>query len=452
MTDKPSAPDPDRAASPEPPLTHDPDKSFAIVGVGSSAGGLEALIQLCEALPPDTGMAFVFVQHLDPKHESKLDSILAKSAAMPVHEATHGMKVEPNNIYVIPPNSTMTVVKSVLQLAPRGELQLHHLPVDSFFKSLAEDRQSGAIGVVLSGTGSDGTLGLEDIKAAGGITFAQDEQSAKYSGMPLSATRSGCVDVVLPPAEIAHELSRIAQHPYVMAPPADEHAAALVADEANFRKILALLRSSYGVDFTSYRDTTIRRRMMRRMVLNVKEDMADYAQSLEKNRTELDALYHDILINVTSFFREPETFEALKTTVFPEMLKGKSQGSPLRIWAPGCSTGQEAYSLAIALTEFLDEKIDRPSIQIFATDLSDQVSLQKARDGLYPENITGEVSPERLRRFFTKEDGKYRVNKTIRDMCLFAKQNVAADPPFSRVDLISCRNLLIYLSPSFRSA
>jgi two-component system CheB/CheR fusion protein len=440
----PAPEEPGRAPGPAVPAR----QGFAVVGIGASAGGLEAVTQLLEALPTDTGMAFVLVQHLDPKHESKLDTILAKSTGMPVHEAGHGMKVEPNNIYIIPPNTTMTIADGTLQLTARGEMAGRHLPVDSFFKSLAQDRQTGAIGVVLSGTGSDGTLGLEDIKAADGITFAQDEESAKYPGMPLSALRSGCVDVTLSPVEIARELARVGQHPYVTMPAAAEIAPS--TEDASFRRILALLRASFGVDFSAYRDKTIRRRIMRRMVLNVKEDLAEYAQQLERNRAELEALYHDLLINVTSFFREPETFEALKQTVFPEILKAKTPGAPIRIWSPGVAAGQEAYSLAMALIEFFDDKDPAPPIQIFATDLSDTMALQKARDGLYPDSIAGEVTPERLRRFFAKEDGKYRINKAIRDMCLFAKQNVAADPPFSRLDLVSCRNLLIYLSPQLQ--
>ncbi len=352
------------------------DAAFPVVGIGASAGGLEAVTQLLEALPSNTGMAFVLVQHLDPKHESKLDSILAKATPMPVREATNGTALETDRLYIIPPNATMKIADGMLHLEPRGEGGLHHLPVDAFFRSLAEDRQSGAIGVVLSGTGSDGTLGLEDLKAAGGITFAQNEESAKYAGMPMSAVRSGCVDLVLPPAEIARELARIGQHPYVTTAASAADGAQPEGDEASFRRILSLLRATFGVDFAHYRDTTIRRRMMRRMVLNVKEDLADYALVLEKDRAELDALYHDMLINVTSFFREPATFEALKQSVFPEIVKGKSTEAPVRIWVPGCSTGQEAYSMAMALTEFLDDKPVAPPIQIFATDLSDMVALQ----------------------------------------------------------------------------
>ncbi|HEY2969178.1 MAG TPA: chemotaxis protein CheB [Casimicrobiaceae bacterium] len=445
----PSEPEEKAGTADTPESAANPPQSaaFAVVGIGASAGGLEAASQLLAHLPDDTGMAFVFIQHLDPKHESNLERILAKATPIPVQEATHGLAVQPNHVYLIPRNTTMTIAGGLLQLKPRGEGRGPHLPVDAFFKSLAADRQTAAIGVILSGTGSDGTLGVEDIKAAGGITFAQDEESAKYAGMPQSAVRSGCIDVVLPPEAIARELARVGQHPYVTAATVAADAMLPVTEEASFRNILKLLRASFGVDFSGYRDTTIRRRIMRRMVLHIKEDLADYARHLEKDGSELEALYQDILINVTSFFREPETFEALKKRVFPEILKNKPADAPIRIWVPGCSTGQEAYSLAMALLEFLDDASVKPAINVFATDLSDTFSLQKARDGIYPENIEAEVTPERLQRFFTRQDSKYRVNKAIREMCLFAKQNVAADPPFSRVDLISCRNLLIYLAP-----
>jgi PAS domain S-box-containing protein len=420
---------------------------FPVVGVGASAGGLEAFTQLLSALPDDTGMGFVLVQHLDPKHQSSLSELLAKVTPMPVVEAVQGLAVRPDEIYVIPPNTTLTIADGVLRLTPRGEARGLHLPIDQFFKSLAADRETGAIGVILSGTGTDGTLGLEEIKAAGGITFAQSEHSAKYADMPQSAIRSGCVDVVLSPEEIARELARIGQDPYVARGQAEDHGLAAAPAEAHFKTILALLHSSFGVDFNAYRDTTIKRRITRRMVLHTHENLPAYARHLEGDRAELDALYQDILINVTSFFREAESFEALKQSVFPQILDGKSPLTPIRIWSPGCSTGQEAYSLAMVLLEFLEEKAVRPAIQIFASDLSDRVSLQKAREGVYPENILAQVSPERLRRFFTKEDGKYRVNRAIRDLCVFAKHNVITDPPFSRLDLISCRNLLIYLAP-----
>ncbi|MGH8480080.1 MAG: chemotaxis protein CheB [Gammaproteobacteria bacterium] len=419
---------------------------FPVVGIGASAGGLEAFSQFLAHLPDDTGMGFVLVQHLDPRHESKLGDLLAKSTRMPVEEAAHDVAVRPDHVYIIPPNTTLSIAAGVLRLEPRGEARGPHLPIDHFFKTLAEDRQTGAIGVILSGTGTDGTLGLEEIKAAGGITFAQDEQTAKHAGMPLSALRSGCIDRVLSPAEIARELARIGRHPY-LAPAETEARAPEAAAKANhFKNILALLRSAFNVDFSAYRDTTVKRRIMRRMVLHAKESPADYAKHLERDRVELDALYQDILINVTSFFREPETFEALKTRIFPEIIEGREPNTPIRVWVPGCSTGQEAYSLAIALSEFLEDKPVRPAIQIFATDLSD-TALSKAREGIYPENIEAEVAPERLRHFFSKEDSRYRVSKTLREMVVFARQNVASDPPFSHLDLISCRNLLIYLAP-----
>lgn len=428
-----------------------PTGSFPIVGVGASAGGLEAFTQLLQALPRHSGMAFVLVQHLDPRHESKLADLLAKSTSMPVLEAADGLVVKPDHVYVIAPDTALELAgDGTLHTEARGEKPGPHLPIDHFFRSLAKRRISGAIGVVLSGTGTDGAMGLEEIKAAGGIAFAQDEASAKFAGMPLAALHSGCVDLALPPARIAAELTRIGRHPYLFAPLEEGHGGEPEQDDVeHFRSVLALLRAASGVDFSAYRDTTIRRRIVRRMLLQG-GSLSGYAERLENDRAELDALYQDLLINVTRFFREPEVFEALKQRVFPEILAAKQGNAPIRIWVPGCSTGQEAYSLGIALLEFLDDKPVHPSIQIFATDLSEAVSLQRARAGLYPGSIEAEVSPERLRRFFQQEDSHYRISKTLRDMVVFARQNVAADPPFSRVDLVSCRNLLIYLSPALQ--
>ncbi len=417
---------------------------FPVVGIGASAGGLEAFSQLLGHLPVDTGMAFVLVQHLDPKHASKLSDLLAKYTTMPVVEVTQDLAVEADHVYVIPPNFTLTFIRGTLHLEPRDGHGPH--VIDYFFKSLATDRQAGAIGVVLSGTGTDGTLGLQEIKASGGITFAQDEQSAKFAGMPQSASKSGCIDRILPPEKISEELARIGKNPYVASLSTTDPQATR-GQTNDFARILALLRSTFGVDFSAYRDTTINRRILRRMVLHTRDSLAAYARLLEQDRAELGALYQDILINVTSFFRDPETFEAIKTQAFPQMLKDKPLDAPIRIWVPGCSTGQEAYSLAMILLEFLGEQTYRRTIQIFATDLSDTFALVKAREGCYPESIEAEVSPERLQRFFSKEDGVYRVHKDLRKMVVFAKQNVATDPPFSHLDLISCRNLLIYLSP-----
>jgi two-component system CheB/CheR fusion protein len=342
----------------------------------------------------------------------------------------------------------MAIVEGLLHITPRPR-DAGRPPARRFAVPLAGRRPADPghrRGPLRSG--SDGTLGLCEIKAVGGITFAQDEQSAKHIGMPRSAVASGCVDFVLPPEELARRLAEIGGHPYLAPTPpsAEEFAEA----EDQYRKILAAVRSATGVDFSLYRDTTIRRRIMRRMALHGYQLLVDYAGSLDTDRGEVDALYGDLLINVTSFFRDPPMFEALKSVVFPEVIKNRPASAPFRIWVPGCSTGQEAYSLAMALWEFFDDRTIRPPVQIFATDLSDQATLEKARAGLYPESIEAEVSPERMQRFFKRDDHLFRIDKTIRDCCVFARQNVAADPPFSHVDLISCRNVLIYMATTLQ--
>ena len=439
-------------------------KSFPIVGVGASAGGLEAFTQLLQHLPVDTGMAFVLVQHLDPDHESALTEILARATAMPVREVTDKLAVEPNHVYVIPPDKRLSMARGQLRLEPREQTAGAQRSIDSFLESLAQDRQEQAIGVILSGTASDGTLGLEAIKAEGGITFAQDE-SAKYDSMPRSAVAAGCVDFVLSPEGIARELARIARHPHVSGarahrgrkPRGDGESSEAAPAKGGrtveldgglrmhaLRKILLLLRNHCGVDFSLYKPSTIQRRITRRMVLNKCETLEAYAGFLRGNEKELDALYSDLLINVTSFFRNPEAFEALKREVFPKLLQQRRPEEPVRVWVPGCSTGQEAYSLAMAYLEFCENSSRAPKLQIFATDLNEAL-LEKARHGLYPKSLVQDVSPERLRRFFVEEEGGYRVSKGLRERCVFARQNLLSDPPFSRLDLISCRNLLIYI-------
>ncbi|MDQ3254264.1 MAG: hypothetical protein M3R15_10230, partial [Acidobacteriota bacterium] len=430
---------------------------FPVVGIGASAGGLEAFTQLLKHLPPDTGMAFVLIQHLNPNHASLLTELLSRITTMPVSEVTEGTRVEPDHVYVIPPNTNMAIVGSVLQLQSRRQTSGQHLPIDFFLRSLAEDRSSRAIGVILSGTASDGTLGIEAIKVEGGIAFAQDPKSAKYDSMPQSAVDSGCVDFVLTPENIAQEIARISRHPYVasgavvvaeVAPPVVRVVEAEVQPEGadSFDQIMLLLQKSTGVDFSLYKSNTLHRRIMRRVVLNKLEGVEDYARYLGENAAEVTNLYQDILINVTKFFRHPETFVVLKEKIFPRLIEQRTSDEPLRIWVLGCSTGEEAYSIAIAFTEFAGEQTDHLPIQIFATDLN-ETGIVKARVGLYPKNITHDVSPERLRRFFTEADGGYQISKPLRDMCVFARQNVIADPPFSKMDLISCRNLLIYLDP-----
>jgi two-component system CheB/CheR fusion protein len=436
---------------------------FPIVGVGASAGGLEAFTHLLQNLPTNTGMGFVLVQHLDPDHDSALTQLLSKATSLPVHEVTNNLRVQPNHVYIIPPNTCMSIARGVLKLRAREEQgRTPHHSIDFFLESLAQDQHERAIGIILSGTASDGTLGLEAIKAEDGITFAQDE-SAKYDSMPRSAVAAGCVDFVLSPENIARELARIAKHQHAgirtqnARAPRGESTSRL-RDEASrraasspehqFNKILLLLRNRCGVDFSLYKSTTIHRRVNRRMLLNKLPTLAAYARFLRGNIRELDALYSDALISVTSFFRDPEAFAILGRKVFPRLISERGQES-LRMWVVGCSTGQEAYSLAMAYTESSDRVPGAPTLQLFATDLHEAL-LDKARAGLYAKSMVKDISPQRLRRFFTEQDGGYRISKPLRQAVVFARQNLLSDPPFSRMDLISCRNLLIYVEPSLQ--
>ena len=431
-------------------------KSFPIVGIGASAGGLEAFTEFLQNLPADTGMAFVLVQHLDPVHESALTQLLARTTSMNVAEVTNRMEVERNHVYVIPPNVCMEIVGGVLKLHPRKKTGGGARSIDIFFESLAQDQQERAIGIVLSGTATDGTQGLELIKAEGGITFAQDD-SAKYDSMPRSAVAAGCVDFTLSPREIARELGRIAKHPLVARerPGGDTQRSSRssephgviaehLGDENAYKKILLLLRNYRGVDFSVYKPNTLQRRIARRMVLNKKKNLGDYAEFLKGNAKELDPLYSDILINVTNFFRNEDAYEVLKRKVFPSLLENPREDESVRVWSLACSTGQEPYSIAMAYTEFCDNIPRAPKLQVFATDINEAV-LEKARLGLYSRCQVADLSPQRLKRFFVEEKGGFRVSKPMRDLCVFARQNILSDPPFSRMDLISCRNLLIYL-------
>ena len=429
--------------------TLDPVEKFLIAAIGASAGGVEAFSELIRNLPGDTGMAFVLIQHLDPTHHSILTELLARQTEMPVKEVTDGMRLEPNHVYVIPPNATMSLSNHTLRISPRGEVRGVHMPIDHFMRALAEEQGNSAIGVILSGSGTDGTLGLAEIQAQGGVTFAQDEHTAKYDSMPRSAVGHGCVDYILPPKGIARELARVSRHPYVRRDGA-EPAEVRPTDHAGLNMIFQLLRRSTGVDFTHYRQTTILRRIQRRMVVHKIERLAEYLRYIQTNPSEIKALYQDMLINVTSFFRNPGVFEAMKTQVFAKILKERGPETAIRIWTPGCASGEETYSIAIALLEQLGDKASEHMIQLFGTDVSES-SVAKARAGVYPENIRGDVSTERLRRFFTKTEGGYRISKTIRDMCIFAQHNVLSDPPFSQMDLTCCRNLLIYLEPVLQS-
>jgi two-component system CheB/CheR fusion protein len=437
-----------RKAEARPTLKDGPDpstrNSFPIVGIGCSAGGLEAFKQLLKGLPPNPGMAFVLVQHLDPGHESLLAKLLSKATDMQVSEVTEGMAVERNHVYVIPPNKTMGVLNGVLHLMAREEPGAKHLPIDFFLRTLAEESGSRAIGVILSGAASDGTLGLKAIKAEGGITFAQDERTAKYDSMPRSAIAAGCVDFVLPPEDIGRELARIGRHPYLgLSVPA--LAADLPAErEEDLPKIFLVLRHAKGVDFTYYKASTIKRRIARRMLVHKVENFKQYLKRLHGDPAEVQALFDDILIHVTGFFREPEAFQELKERIFPRIMQGKAPGAAVRVWIPGCSTGEEAYSIAIAYLEYAGDRATETHLQIFGTDIG-EAAIEKARVGIYPESALSDVSADRLRRFFVKVQGGYQIAKSVREMCIFARQDLTKDPPFSKLDLVSCRNVLIYM-------
>lgn len=421
---------------------------FPVVGIGASAGGLEAFTKLLKHLPSNTGMAFVLVQHLSPQYESFLSEILSKVTLMPVVEVTNGMRVEQNHVYVIPPNVSMAIENSFLRLVPREEHERPHLAIDFFFRTLANDQKNDAIGVVLSGTGSDGAEGLKSIKGEGGLSFAQSPESARFGGMPQRAIAVDHVDFVLAPEEIAKELVKISKHPYLKEPKEiQEIAPSKITDEKNeIDKILHLIKQSTGVDFSQYKRNTVYRRIMRRMVIQKVEKISVYYSFLKDDRNEQTALQNDILINVTSFFRDPDVFESMKTIVFPALIKGRKKGDPIRVWVPGCATGEEPYSIAIALLEFLGDKITHFPVQIFGSDLSDSC-IAKARAGRYTDGISEAVSRERLNRYFVRSDKGFLVTKAVRDLCVFARQDVVKDPPYSRLDLISCRNLLIYLEP-----
>jgi two-component system CheB/CheR fusion protein len=422
-----------------------PPAVVPVAGIGASAGGLEVFKLLLADLPADTGLAIVFVQHLDPQHHSMLAEILARATAMPVSEAADGMPVEANHVYVVPANADLTIAGGALRLAPRTPTPGLHMPIDRFLRSLAEECGSGAIGAILSGTGSDGSAGIEAVKAAGGVTFAQDPATAEFATMPRAAAATGCVDFVLPPERIAAELVRIGRHPYIADAASAAEGRMPAGDEERFSAILAILHGATGIDFSLYRETMVKRRILRRLALHNIGSLAEYYKCLENDPDEPAALQRDLLIAVTSFFRHPGSFESLKKVVFPRILQGRPANAPIRVWVPGCATGEEAVSIAISLEEYLKETGAAFPVQIFASDVS-LAAIEKARGGRYLENIAADLTPERLNRCFTKiEGGGYQVGKNLREMCVFTRHNLIDDPPFSKLDLISCRNLLIYL-------
>ena len=412
-----------------------------IVGVGASAGGLEAFTELLSHLPDDTGMAFVLIQHLDPSHESHLTELLSKASKMPVSEVKGETRAEANHVYVIPPRCNLGISDGVLHTPPRPDSG-RNMPIDSFLRALAADRGSKALGVVLSGTASDGTLGLQAIKAAGGITFAQEMRTAKFDGMPGSAIAAGVVDFVLPPAGIARQLVAIARDSRV---PIEPREATEPPGEAELAKILRLVRIATGVDFTHYKHSTLARRIKRRMALRGFETLEDYSRDLEQNREEANALCESCFITVTAFFREPAVFEELKKKVFPALVENqRARGSDpdLGAWVRHGRGGLFDRHLPDGIPGG-DAKLSIP-FEIFATDIS-ETAIEKARAGIYTDAALAHVSPQRLARFFTRTERGYQIAKVIRDVCVFARHNVAQDPPFSKLDLISCCNVLIYL-------
>ncbi|MFA6091461.1 MAG: CheR family methyltransferase [Elusimicrobiota bacterium] len=410
--------------------------------MGASAGGLQAFVQLLGALPAEPGMGFVLFPHLAPRYESHLAQILSRATKLAVRTVRGGESVLPDRVYIVPPNREMFIKGGVLHLCAKSG---RGNPIDGFFASLAKDQGKRAIGVLLSGEGTDGTKGMQAIKAGGGATFAQDEKTAAHARMPQSAVHSGCADFVLPPVEIARRLGGrwggSARDPVQAGKPVRPDS----QGKGSFKRILALLQAGKGVEFDLYKQSMLLRRIRRRMSIRKIGNLESYIRELEKKPAELEALYRDVLISVTSFFREPEAFKSLKSKVYPRLLRRRAS-KPLRIWVPGCSTGQEAYSHAINLLEFLEaEGVDVP-FQIFATDVNAS-SIRKARAGFYPKEISSEISPGRLRRFFVETQGGWQIAPAIRAHCVFARQNLVQDPPFSNIDLISCRNLLIYLGP-----
>ena len=420
---------------------------FPIVGMGASAGGLEAFEQFFKNMPPESGMAFILIPHLDPSHASMMTDLMKRFTTMKAIEAEDGITVEPNHLYVIPPNKDMALYHGKLQLTgpetPRGL----RMPIDFFFRSLAEDQEERGIGVILSGTGTDGTIGLRAIHGAGGMIMVQDPATAKYDGMPRSAVDTGLADYILPvekmPGQLINYITRSYPRKMGRILPGSEKV------PKSFEKILMLLRSKTGHDFSLYKRNTLQRRMERRMNLHDIKDVPSYLRYLQEHPDEVQTLFKELLITVTSFFRDSEAFEILKKKILPKLLKDKPEDYTIRVWVPGCASGEEAYSIAITVKESLDELKRDFVFQIFGTDLDDD-AISAARAGIYPGNIAIDVSPERLKRFFVKENESYRIKKEIRESMVFAVQNVTKDAPFTRLDLLSCRNLLIYLEPQLQ--
>ncbi|MCL4562594.1 MAG: PAS domain-containing protein [Chloroflexi bacterium] len=426
-----------------------PSSEFPIVGIGASAGGLEAFEQLFTSMPADTGMAFVLVQHLSPPHKSILPEIIQRFTAMPVSQVTDGIQVKPNCVYVIPPGSDLALINGHLQLLKRVTTGGFHLPIDFFFTTLAQVLGERAIGVVLSGSGSDGSLGLKSIKAEGGLTIAQAPETAVYADMPRNAIATQEVDFTLPPDKMGELILKYIHHQVLTG--YESSAGDLVIPTEAMQKLYFLLHAKTGHDFSLYKQTSLQRRIQRRMKITLVKNLETYLIYLQDNPEEIEVLFREMLINVTHFFRDPDAFQALiEKAIRPLISIKKATHSPLRVWVAGCSTGEEAYSIAIAIQEEIEAlKTDCP-VQIYATDI-DKESILVARAGIYSSAISADVSPERLKRFFSQKDQTFQIKKNIRDRVVFAPQNLISDPPFSKIDLLCCRNLLIYLEPALQN-
>jgi two-component system, chemotaxis family, CheB/CheR fusion protein len=417
--------------------------SFPVAGIGASAGGLEALQVFFKNMPPEPGLAFVIVQHLSPDYKSLMDELLARYTTMKIHRVEDGMEVEENHIYLIPPRNNMTIFHGKLYLSEQQEIRNLNLPIDIFLRSLAKDQEKNAIGIILSGTGSDGTLGIRAIKEYGGIAMVQDDRSAKFDGMPRSSISTGMVDYILPPDELAKELANYVKHPLIKQ---REQIEDMLNSNVNYlSKVIAILRDAKGVDFSAYKENTIIRRLEKRISINRFERIEDYVKFLTNNNREISILFNELLIGVTRFFRDEDAFKKVKKEVIPYIIKQNEKRQDIRVWVPGCSTGEEVYSLAMLFKEYMSENSTYKDVKIFATDL-DSESLEYAGTGIYPESIVSDVSTERITRYFIKKSNGYQINDSIRGMVVFARHNILQDPPFSKIDLISCRNLLIYLN------
>ena len=415
---------------------------FPVIGIGASAGGLETLNALFSIMPADSNMAFVVIQHLSPQHKSIMASLLEKQTQMVVSEIEDGATVEPNHVYLNPPGKNVAIFNRRLHLMEPVKSNSINLPIDFFFKSLSEDQGENAVGIILSGTASDGTLGIREINSGNGMVMVQDPDTAKYDGMPRSAVDTGLVDFIVPVEKMPETLIQYVRHPFLESSDKIKARETPVRDQIS--KIFALIRGATGHDFSHYKPSTIARRIERRLAVHQIKSLSDYILYLQKNPAEIDVLFKNLLIGVTSFFRDPEAYNLLLRQALPALLNQKAPDTKIRLWVAGCSTGEEAYSLGMILFEVMDALKKSFSVQIFATDI-DADALDVARKGIYPESIGADVSKERLKRFFIKESGTFKVGKPLRDMVVFSVQNVIKDPPFSRLDLVSCRNLLIYM-------